>query len=81
MFNISTKSDLMIYAIFPGQSIFIGVLHPQKALNDIELKGPKTFMITIAPSMSTRLPEKANCYTNGNDYESVLKDSLAYEKW
>ena len=64
----------------------MAVYHPEKSMNNLLLDGPKykgfqTFWLTLSPFVTVLLPEKSNCANNGDDYASILKAYLDYEKW
>ena len=81
MFQVNATSDLILYALFPGQRILIGAYHPNKPLGNIVLSGPKTFSITIKPVFTVTLPEKSDCFTKGDDIDSIIQAERDYEKW
>ena len=81
MFNISTTQDLIVYAVFPGQKIFLATYHPQISFNNVELRGIKTFGITITPTFTVHMPEKENCFIIGEGPDLIIKAHIEYEKW
>ena len=81
MFSVSPTTNFVVYALFPGQKLFLSVMHPQKSFNNIEVKGSKIFMITITPSFTVHLEDKTDCFKFGSDYSAVLKAQLQYEDW
>ena len=81
MMNLTAMNNIMVYAVFPGQKVFIEVYHPQKSLNNVRIDGPKTFMLTISPTLTVHLQEKGNCFKIGDEKGLVRQAHLQYEKW
>ena len=70
-----------MYALFPGQRIFVGTNHPKKPMSHIELGGVKTFMVNITPRFTIFLPEKGDCTINGDNFDAIVQAHLDYEQW
>ena len=79
--QLNTTVDVVMYALFPGQRIFVGTNHPQQPMSHLELKGSKTFLITITPSFTVFLPEKSDCILKEDNTDSILQVHLEYEQW
>ena len=81
MMNVSAMKDIIVYAIFPGQQIFLEVFHPQKSFKNVELNGIKTYLITISPEYTVHLPEKGDCFIKGDGLEFTTQAHLQYKNW
>ena len=73
-----------IYALFPGQKIFVEVYHPHKSFNNVLLNGPKynghqTFWLTVSPTVTVHMQEE--CVKGEDDYASIVSAYLVYEIW
>ena len=81
MMNLTAANNIIVYALFPGQKIFIEVYHPQKAFNNIKMDGPKWFMITISPTITVHLQEKGKCFSKGDGNDLIRQAHIHYGKW
>ena len=81
IFDISASQDFTVYAIFPGQKIFLQFYHPRKTFNSVELKGLKTRLLTLSPTITVHMPDKDNCFIKGEGPDLIKQAHLEYENW
>ena len=81
MLRFNSTKQLIFYALFPGQKMFLSVYHPTESLEGKRVKGSTMFKLSLNPKVTSLLSDHGYCKAVENNFVAFAKAQKEYDNW